>query len=56
MWMDTKYEPGTVKVVAYDEDGNAVAEKKFAQQASHTDWFLKPTGMLSLLMEKTFRS
>ena len=26
MWMDTKYEPGTVKVVAYDEDGNAVAE------------------------------
>lgn len=28
MWMDTKYEPGTVKVVAYDEDGNAVAEKE----------------------------
>lgn len=27
MWMDTKYEPGTVKVVAYDNDGNAVAEK-----------------------------
>ncbi len=26
MWMDTKYEPGTVKVVAYDENGNAVAE------------------------------
>lgn len=26
MWMDTKYEPGTVKVVAYDNDGNAVAE------------------------------
>ncbi len=26
MWMDTKYEPGTVKVVAYDEDGNAVEE------------------------------
>ena len=25
MWMDTKYEPGTVKVVAYDEKGN-VAE------------------------------
>ncbi len=23
MWMDTKYEPGTVKVVAYDENGNA---------------------------------
>ena len=26
MWMDTKYEPGEVKVVAYDNDGNAVAE------------------------------
>lgn len=28
MWMDTRYEPGTVKVVAYDEKGNAVAEKE----------------------------
>jgi beta-galactosidase len=28
MWMDTKYEPGTVKVVAYDRDGKAVAEKE----------------------------
>lgn len=27
MWMDTKYEPGTVKVVAYDESGKAVEEK-----------------------------
>ena len=27
MWMDTKYEPGTVKVVAYNEKGEAVAEK-----------------------------
>lgn len=26
MWMDTKYEPGTVKVVAYDKEGKAVAE------------------------------
>lgn len=26
MWMDTKYEPGTLKVVAYDKDGNIVAE------------------------------
>lgn len=26
MWMDTKYEPGTLKVVAYDKEGNAVAE------------------------------
>ena len=28
MWMDTRYEPGTVKAVAYDEEGNAVAERK----------------------------
>lgn len=28
MWMDTKYEPGTLKVVAYDKDGNAVAEEE----------------------------
>lgn len=28
MWMNTKYEPGTVKVVAYDENGKAVAEKE----------------------------
>lgn len=28
MWMDTKYEPGTLKVVAYDKDGNAVAEQE----------------------------
>ena len=28
MWMDTKYEPGTVKVVAYDEAGNPAATKE----------------------------
>ncbi len=28
MWMDTKYEPGTVKVVAYNEAGEPVAEKE----------------------------
>ncbi len=28
MWMDTKYTPGTVKVVAYDHSGKAVAEKE----------------------------
>lgn len=27
MWMDVKYEPGTLKVVAYDDQGKAVAEK-----------------------------
>lgn len=28
MWMDTKYEPGVVKVVAYDKNGEPVAEKE----------------------------
>ncbi len=28
MWMDTKYEPGTVKVIAYDAAGNVAAEKE----------------------------
>ena len=28
MWLDTKYEPGTVKVVAYNEAGEAVAERE----------------------------
>ena len=28
MWMDTVYEPGTVKVVAYDAEGNPVAQKE----------------------------
>jgi beta-galactosidase len=28
MWMDVKYEPGTVKVVAYNEAGEAVAEEQ----------------------------
>lgn len=30
MWMDTKYEPGTVKVVAYDKEGNQVEEKEIS--------------------------
>ncbi len=28
MWMDVKYEPGTLKVVAFDEEGNTVAEQE----------------------------
>jgi beta-galactosidase len=28
MWMDVRYEPGTIKVVAYDKDGRAVAEEE----------------------------
>ena len=27
MWMDVRYEPGEVKVVAYDENGNKAEEK-----------------------------
>lgn len=27
MWMETRYEPGEVKVVAYDKEGNIAAEK-----------------------------
>ncbi len=27
MWNETRYQPGELKVVAYDKDGNAVAEK-----------------------------
>ncbi|HSC55492.1 MAG TPA: DUF4982 domain-containing protein [Phnomibacter sp.] len=27
MWMDVKYEPGTIKVVAFDKDGKPAAEK-----------------------------
>lgn len=28
MWMDVKYQPGTIKVVAFDENGKPVAEKE----------------------------
>jgi beta-galactosidase len=28
MWMDVKYEPGTVRVVAFDDSGNPVVEKE----------------------------
>ncbi|WOD42813.1 beta-galactosidase GalB [Hwangdonia lutea] len=28
MWMDVKYQPGTIKVVAFDDDGNPAAEKE----------------------------
>ena len=27
MWMDVKYKPGTLKVIAYDDKGNAVSQK-----------------------------
>ena len=37
MWMDTLYEPGEVKVVAYDNEGNIAAEKSIrtAGEADH---------------------
>jgi len=28
MWMDVKYEPGTIKVIAFDSEGKPVAEKQ----------------------------
>ncbi len=28
MWMNVKYEPGTLKVIAYDDEGNPVSEKE----------------------------
>jgi beta-galactosidase len=34
MWMDVKYEPGTIKVVAFGKDGKPVAEKEI-HTASH---------------------
>lgn len=36
MWMDTKYEPGTIKVVAYDKHGK-VAEEKEVHTAGKPD-------------------
>ena len=30
MWMDVKYEPGTIKVVAYDKDGNEKISKQIS--------------------------
>lgn len=45
MWMDTKYEPGTVKVVAYDKNGKAVAEKEIhtAGKPHHIELFADRT-------------
>ena len=39
MWMDTKYEPGEVKVVAYDEAGKAIATQivRTAGRAHHLE-------------------
>lgn len=39
MWMDVKYEPGTIKVVAFDQNGKPVAEKEIhtASKAHHIE-------------------
>lgn len=42
MWHNAIYEPGEVKVVAYDEHGTAKAEKSSARLENHIilNWFL----------------
>ncbi len=42
MWMNTKYEPGTVKVVAYNEKGEAVAEKEIKTAGTAAKIILTP--------------
>lgn len=39
MWMDVKYEPGTIRVVAYDDNGKVAAEKEVhtAGKAHHIE-------------------
>ena len=39
MWMDTRYEPGTVTVVAYDAAGTPSIPPRCAPQASPTIWW-----------------
>jgi beta-galactosidase len=43
MWMDVKYEPGTVKVVAYDTNGKVAEEKEIKRQVNHTRLFWMQT-------------
>jgi beta-galactosidase len=42
MWMDVKYEPGTLKVVAYDKNGKAVAEKSMVTAGKPYKLVLEP--------------
>ncbi|MDO3694954.1 DUF4982 domain-containing protein [Wenyingzhuangia sp. chi5] len=42
MWMDVKYEPGTVKVVAFDKDGKAVAQKEIKTAGKPYQLVLNP--------------
>ena len=42
MWMDVKYEPGTVKVVALDKDGKPAAEKMMVTAGKPSKLLLEP--------------
>lgn len=42
MWMDVKYEPGTLKVVAFDKSGKAVAEKSVVTAGKPHKIILEP--------------
>ncbi len=42
MWMDVKYEPGTLKVIAYDEEGNPVSEKEIHTAGKPSKIILSP--------------
>ena len=42
MWMDVKYEPGTLKVIAYDKEGIAVSEKEVKTAGKPYKLVLRP--------------
>ena len=42
MWMDVTYEPGTIKVVAFDENGKSVAEKEIKTAGKPYQVLLSP--------------
>ncbi|HVG41453.1 MAG TPA: DUF4982 domain-containing protein, partial [Chitinophagaceae bacterium] len=42
MWMDVKYEPGTVKVIAYDKEGKPAAEKEMVTAGKPYKLLLEP--------------
>ncbi len=42
MWMDVKYEPGTLKVVAFDKNGNPVSEKEIKTAGKPHQIILEP--------------
>ena len=42
MWNDVKYEPGNLKVIAFDNDGNTIAEKEVKTASKPHQIILKP--------------